>query len=55
MLEKKVREISNFNQEWEWADVIFNCDLIGEGWKMNATCHVFIGGENVKGKYYLIT
>lgn len=33
-----VREIWNFNQERKLFDIIFNCDLIGEGSKMNVAC-----------------
>lgn len=40
---RNVRDIWNFNQERERVDAKFNCDLIDENWKINATCHTFIG------------
>lgn len=55
MWKRNVREISNFNQKRKWVDEIFNCDLIDEGWKINVTCHIFIGDGNGKDKHYLIT
>lgn len=49
-----VKEIWNFNQEREWVNIIFNCDLFCKDWKINVRYHAVIRYENIKDKYYLI-